>query len=38
MGNTVEEKTNTCNKSCMESVKREKELYNMVEAVVMDEK
>ena len=38
VGNTVEEKTNTWNKSCMESVKREKELYNLVEAAVMDEK
>ena len=35
--NTVEEKTNTWNKSCLESVKREKELYNLVEAAVMDE-
>ena len=37
-GTTVKEKTNTWNKSCMESAKREAELYKMVEIAVMDEK
>ena len=32
------EKTNTWNKSCKESAKRESELYKMVEAAVIDEK
>ena len=35
-GKTVKEKTNTWNKSCKASVKRETELYKMVEAAVMD--
>ena len=38
VGTTVKEKTHTWNKSCKESVKRETELYEMVEAAVMDEK
>ena len=38
VGTTVKEKTNTWNESCKESVKRETELYKMVEAAVMDEK
>ena len=38
MKTTVKEKTNTWNKSCKECVKRETELYTMVEAAVMDEK
>ena len=38
MGTTVKEKTNPWNKSCKKSVKRETELYKMVEAAVMDEK
>ena len=38
VGTTAKEKTNTWNKSCKESAKRETELYNMVEAAVMDEK
>ena len=38
VGTTVDEKTNTWNKSCKECVKRESELYKMVEAAVMDER
>ena len=38
MRTTVKEKTSTWNRSCKESVKRETELYKMVEAAVMDEK
>ena len=34
----MKEKTNTWNKSCKESVKREGELYKTVEAAVIDEK
>ena len=34
----MEEKTNTWNRSCKESVKRETELNEMFEAAVMDEK
>ena len=37
VGTTVKEKTNTWNKSCKESARRETELY-MIEAAVMDEK
>ena len=37
-GTTVKEKTNTWNKSCKESAKRETELYKMVEVAVMNEK
>ena len=35
---TVKEKTNTWNKSCEESAKREAEWYKMVEVAVMNEK
>ena len=38
VGTTVEERTNAWNKSCKESVKRESELYKMVEAAVIDER
>ena len=38
VGATVKEKTNTWNRSVKESVKRETELYKVVEAAVMDEK
>ena len=39
MGTTVKErKANTWNKSCEESVKRESELYKMVEQAAIDEK
>ena len=38
VGTTVKEMTNTWNKSCKENVKRETELYRIVEAAVMDEK
>ena len=33
----VKEKTNTCNKSCKESAKRESELFKMVEPAAIDE-
>ena len=35
---TVEEKTNTWNKSCRESENRESELYKMVQKASIDEK
>ena len=38
VGTTVKEKTNTRNKSCAESVKRELQLYTNVEAAAMDER
>ena len=38
VGTTVKEMTNAWNKSCKESVKRESELYKMVEAAVIDER
>ena len=38
VGTIVKEKTNTWNKSCEESVKRNRELYNMVEAADVEEK
>ena len=38
VGTTVKEKTNTWNKSCEESAKRETEWYKMVEVAVMNEK
>ena len=38
VGITVKDTTNTWNTRCLESVKRETELYKMVEAAVMDEK
>ena len=38
VGSTVKEKANTWNKSCKESVKRESELYKMVEAAAIDER
>ena len=38
VGTTAKEKTNTWNKSCKESAKRETELCKMVEVAVMDEK
>ena len=37
VGTNVKEKTNTWIKRCEENVKRETELYKMVEAAVMDE-
>ena len=36
VGATVKEKTSTWNKSCKESVKRESELYKMVEQAAID--
>ena len=38
VGTTVKEKTNTWNKSCRESAKRESELYTMVEQAAIDER
>ena len=38
LGSTVKEKTNTWNKSCKDSAKRESELYKMVELAAIDER
>ena len=38
VGTTLKSKTNTWNKSCNQSVKRESELYKMVEAAAIDER
>ena len=38
VGTTVKEKTNTWNKSCEESEKREAELYKMIELAAVDER
>ena len=38
VGTTVKEKTKTWNKSCKESVKRDSELYKMVQAAAVDER
>ena len=38
LGTTVKEKTNTWNKSCKDSAKRESELHNMVVQTAIDER